>query len=130
MKGKYVTDSDIEGIKLRLRSKFNRTHYASACMTVPTPGLMSFEDILKKDKEREKDGFKRKIKIRKILAGADRIIVVPYAEEEKLPFFILFSACLFYCINIRDHFVCIVKRIAPCAIPLFLKLNDRRKNIK
>ncbi|MDP2676529.1 MAG: DUF444 family protein [bacterium] len=84
MKGKHVTDLDIEGMKLRMKSKFGRMNNIPACAVTPMPALISFEDLLKKDKEREKDGFKRKIKIRKILAGSDRIIVVPYAEEEKL----------------------------------------------
>ena len=43
-----------------------------------------FEDLLKRDEQREEDGFQKKIKIRKVLAGRGKIIVVPYVEEEKL----------------------------------------------
>lgn len=46
--------------------------------------IESFDELLKKDEQREKDGFQKKIKIRKILAGHKKIIFVPYVEEEKL----------------------------------------------
>lgn len=46
--------------------------------------MESFEDLLKRDEQRERDGFPKKIKIKRILAGHDRIIVVPFVEEEKL----------------------------------------------
>lgn len=44
----------------------------------------SLEDLLKRDEQREKDGFAKKIKIRRILAGPKKVISVPYVEEEKL----------------------------------------------
>lgn len=44
----------------------------------------SFDELLKRDEQREKDGFPKKIKIRKILAGHKKVIFVPYVEEEKL----------------------------------------------
>lgn len=44
----------------------------------------AFEDLLRRDEQREEDGFKKKIKIRRILAGRGKIIVVPYVEEEKI----------------------------------------------
>lgn len=50
----------------------------------PVSSLESFEDLLKIDEQREKDGFPKKIKIRRILAGPGKIIMVPYVEEEKL----------------------------------------------
>ncbi|MDO8558896.1 MAG: DUF444 family protein [bacterium] len=46
--------------------------------------MESFEDLLKRDEQREKDGFPKKIKIKRMLAGHDRVIVVPIVEEEKL----------------------------------------------
>ena len=46
--------------------------------------MESFEELLKRDEQREKDGFPKKIKIGKILAGPGKIIAVPYVEEEKL----------------------------------------------
>ncbi|MBI2057655.1 MAG: DUF444 family protein [Candidatus Yanofskybacteria bacterium] len=44
----------------------------------------SLEELLKRDAQREKDGFKKKIRIRKILSGPDRVIAIPYVVEEKL----------------------------------------------
>lgn len=44
----------------------------------------SFDELLKRDAQREKDGFSKKIKIRRILAGHKKILSVPYVEEEKL----------------------------------------------
>lgn len=46
--------------------------------------LESVEDLLARDKQREKDGFPRKIRFRRMLVSADKVIVVPYATEEKL----------------------------------------------
>lgn len=53
-------------------------------MDKPLASLESFEDLLKRDEQREKDGFSKKIKIGRILAGPGKVIVVPYVEEEKL----------------------------------------------
>lgn len=50
----------------------------------PIVSIQSFEDLLKRDEKREEDGFPRKIKIRRIIAGKGKIIVVPYVEEAKL----------------------------------------------
>jgi uncharacterized protein len=44
----------------------------------------SFDDLLRRDEQREKDGFEKKIKIRRILAGKGKVIVVPHVVEEKL----------------------------------------------
>ena len=44
----------------------------------------SFDDLLKRDEQREEDGFTKKIKIRRVLAGRDKVVVVPFVEEEKL----------------------------------------------
>jgi hypothetical protein len=46
--------------------------------------IKSFDDLLKKDEQREEDGLKKKIRIRRILVGTGRIIAVPYVIEEKL----------------------------------------------
>lgn len=43
-----------------------------------------FDEILKRDAQREKDGFERKIRIRRVLVGRGKVISVPYVEEEKL----------------------------------------------
>ncbi|OGD25406.1 hypothetical protein A2819_01915 [Candidatus Azambacteria bacterium RIFCSPHIGHO2_01_FULL_40_24] len=46
--------------------------------------LESFEELLKRDEQREKDGFPKKIKIGRILAGSGKVVAVPFVEEEKL----------------------------------------------
>ena len=46
--------------------------------------LEPLNDLLKRDSEREKDGFPKKIKFRRVLAGPNRVVNVPYVEEEKL----------------------------------------------
>lgn len=46
--------------------------------------LESFDELLERDKQREEDGFPKKIKIRRILAGRGKVVVVPYVEEEQL----------------------------------------------
>jgi len=49
--------------------------------------LKSIDDLLERDKQREEDGFPRKIKLGRIFrpgkGGKDRIIIVPTVEEEK-----------------------------------------------
>ncbi len=44
----------------------------------------SLEELLKRDEQRIKDGFPKKIQFRKILIGPKKLITVPYVEEEKL----------------------------------------------
>lgn len=46
--------------------------------------LESLEDLLKRDEQREKDGFPKKIKIGRILAASGKVILVPTVVEEKL----------------------------------------------
>ena len=50
----------------------------------PLTMLESFEELLKRDEQREKDGFPKKIKIGRILAGSGKVVAVPFVEEEKL----------------------------------------------
>lgn len=46
--------------------------------------MESFDDLLRRDEQRGKDGFQKKIKIRKILAAPGKVIAVPFVFEEKL----------------------------------------------
>ena len=50
-------------------------------------GLKSIDDLLERDKQREKDGFPRKVRLGRIFrpgkAGKDNIIIVPTVDEEK-----------------------------------------------
>lgn len=49
-----------------------------------TASLESLQDLLKRDKERQQDGFPSKIKFRRVLTGSGKVINVPYVEEEQL----------------------------------------------
>jgi uncharacterized protein len=57
-----------------------RPNYASQIRTI--------DELLAKDRQREKDGFPRKIKVGRMIkpgrAGKDKVVVVPTATEEKL----------------------------------------------
>src|SRR3989344_135398 len=44
----------------------------------------TFDELLKRDEQRAIDGFKKKIKLRRVFAGRGKILTVPYVEEEKL----------------------------------------------
>jgi uncharacterized sporulation protein YeaH/YhbH (DUF444 family) len=51
-------------------------------------GLRSLDELLEKDKQRESDGFPRKIRVGRMVkpgrGGKDRVVVVPTTVEEKL----------------------------------------------
>lgn len=53
-------------------------------MKHPVISLESFDELLQRDKQREEDGFSKKIKIRRVLINQGKIIIIPYVEEEKL----------------------------------------------
>lgn len=80
---KFITKSDINGMRRSIEEKFLKRND----VYVPIPNtlvfLESFEDLLKRDEQREKDGFPKKIKISRIIAGPGKVIAVPYIEEEK-----------------------------------------------
>jgi len=52
-----------------------------------TQNLKSIDDLLDRDKQREKDGFSRKIRVGKLIkpgkGGKDKVVVVPTTVEEK-----------------------------------------------
>lgn len=72
-----LTEADIIGIRNRRKNK-------SFSPEKPLVSLESLDELLKRDEQREKDGFKKKIKIGRILAGRGKVIMVPYVIEEKL----------------------------------------------
>src|SRR3989344_7879281 len=47
-------------------------------------GNETFDELLKRDEQRVTDGFKKKIKLKRVIAGRDKVLTVPYVEEEKL----------------------------------------------
>lgn len=83
-KGRLMTKSDIIGMRRLFEEKFTKSNCIYVPERRPLTSLESFEDLLKRDEQREKDGFSKKIKIGKILAGPGKIIAVPFVEEEKL----------------------------------------------
>lgn len=79
MKDRFMTKLDIVGARAARVAKAK-----SAPKTKPIMSLESLEDLLKRDEQREKDGFHKKIKIGRILAGPGKVIMVPQVAEEKL----------------------------------------------
>lgn len=76
---KFMTRLDIIGARTARVAEAK-----SARKTKPIMSLESFEDLLKRDEQREKDGFHKKIRIGQILAGQGKIVMVPQVVEEKL----------------------------------------------
>lgn len=68
-------------------------HDLSVLQSVPPPRISydlcmrSIDDLLEKDKQREKDGFPRKIRVGRLIkpgkGGKDKVVVVPSTVEEK-----------------------------------------------
>ncbi len=84
----FATKSDILGLEtkavMKMEEKFQKFYKENVCVPLHIMSLKSFEELLRIDEQREKDGFEKKIKIRKVLAGQGSIILVPSVEEEKL----------------------------------------------
>lgn len=81
---KFMTKGDIFGMRRVAEEGFRKKNGIYILSSRPTISLESFEELLKRDERREKDGFQKKIKIGRILAGPGKVIMVPYVEEEKL----------------------------------------------
>lgn len=82
-----MTQLDILGIERWLRENFkmkNGIYVPKNRLKGPIKSLESLEELLERDKKREKDGFPKKIKFRRVMVGPGKIIVIPYVEEEKL----------------------------------------------
>src|SRR3989338_5102547 len=98
MKDRFMTPSDVLWMKRRRSSGFatdkgvclppNDQIFSAISRGMlnqtPEASLRSLDDLLGIDDQREKDGFPKKIKIGRVLAGPSKIIMVPYVEEEKL----------------------------------------------
>ena len=58
-----------------------------ALQTAYTTSLRSIDELLERDKQREKDGFPRKIRVGRLVkpgkGGKDKVVVVPTTVEEK-----------------------------------------------
>lgn len=82
----HVTSLDAWGREQALMEKVKRNTGLRRGHVQPRRpmALESVEDLITRDKQREKDGFGRKIRFRKMLVAPDRVVVVPVAREEKL----------------------------------------------
>ena len=59
----------------------------TAMRSTPTVSIRSIDELLQRDKQREKDGFPRKINVGRLIkpgkGGKDKIVIVPSTVEEK-----------------------------------------------
>ena len=59
----------------------------AAMRSTPTVSIRSIDELLERDKQREKDGFPRKINVGRLIkpgkSGKDKIVIVPSTVEEK-----------------------------------------------
>ncbi len=78
---KFMTEGDKKGTSFSMKLKKFFQPFASFNWRMV---LESFEDLLKRDERREKDGFPKKIKVGRVLAGSGKVILVPTVVEEKL----------------------------------------------
>lgn len=81
----FMTELDILGENSAAKERLEKLFGAGRDkrLSAKISALESFDDLLNRDKKREDDGFKPKIKFRRILVGPNKIIVVPYVEEEQ-----------------------------------------------
>ena len=83
---KEITELDRLGIQLAARERVERRFGIRREQIIPgrITSLEPLEDLLRRDQQREKDGFPKKIRFRRILGASGKVIVVPNVEEEKL----------------------------------------------
>lgn len=81
-----MTELDMLGMQRAAEEKISGGvgHARTQAWSGKSVSLESLADLFKRDQQREKDGFPKKIKFRRTLAGPGRVISVPYVEEEKL----------------------------------------------
>ncbi|MBI2446257.1 MAG: DUF444 family protein [Parcubacteria group bacterium] len=82
----HMTELDELGMQLALNKKAKKQFVIFGEQTIAskTTSLESLQDLIKRDKERKEDGFPSKIKFRKVLAAPDKVINVPFVDEEQL----------------------------------------------
>lgn len=84
MKKRFMTESDILGLGLSATDKRIELFNKPRPLSNASVSYESLEDLLKREEQRVKDGFTKKIKIHKTLAGANKLIMVPFVEEAQL----------------------------------------------
>lgn len=85
---KFITSSRMQDAEMRNFYKFHDFLVLQG-INAPNPNnnlasLETFEDLIKRDNQRKKDGLPKKIKIARIPSGKGKFIVVPTTEESKL----------------------------------------------
>jgi len=92
-----ATDGDAPGDGTGQTSHTVRNFYAfhdlldlqgiSALRSTPDVSIRSIDELLERDKQREKDGFPRKINVGRLIkpgkSGKDKVVIVPSTVEEK-----------------------------------------------
>lgn len=81
----YMTELDIQIAKQTAMDKVMGS-YQKIPVNYPSAvhSLESMDELLKRDEQREKDGFKKKVRIGRILTGPGKVVMVPRVAEEKL----------------------------------------------
>ena len=82
----YMTNMDKIGMQRAAKEELE-THLGlkESLKALNIPARMeSLEDLVKRDEQRQEDGFKKKIKYRRIITGNGKVVVIPYVEKEKL----------------------------------------------
>lgn len=85
MKRSMLTEADLFGLQLRAQQDLENFIFGPPKIRRPRifTRLEPMDELLKRDEQRVKDGFPRKIKTRRIIVG-NRVISIPFVEEEKL----------------------------------------------
>jgi len=86
---RYVTELDKIGMQRALEKHVERLEdkfwvLCDRALPGKISSLESVDDLIKREREREKDGFPRRIRWRKVLVGSGKVVTVPYVEEGKL----------------------------------------------
>lgn len=89
MEGKHITELDKLGMQLAIKEMIEKRFGSSGFLREQklfgkTSALESMEDLVKRDKEREQDGFPRRIRWRRVLVAPGKVLSVPFVVEEKL----------------------------------------------
>ncbi len=89
MEGKHITELDKLGMQIAAKEMIKKGLGLSRFLREQklfgkTSSLESIEDLVKRDKEREQDGFPRRIKWRRVLAAPGKVLSIPYVVEEHL----------------------------------------------
>ncbi len=89
----HASEPDVENEIPRIRHNIYEYDDFSVLQAMPPPPypyttcLRSLDELLEQDKQREKDGFPRKIRVGRLVkpgkGGKDKIVVVPSTVEEK-----------------------------------------------